>query len=116
MKTLILKIILILTLFTGFSEKKKIVNGEMETFIAIYEGYNDTGFDDTGYNFSYFDKSLESEAEIIFKTVSKEILKKYNLKNDEYIGEKFKVTLEYIYNEKEEVEIPILKLIIREGI
>ncbi len=116
MKTLVLKSILIFVILTGFSVKKGLPNYELETFIATYEGYNDTGFDDTGYNFTYFDKLLEDEVEIIFKTISKELLEKYNLKNDEYIGEKFKVTLEYIYNEKEEIEIPILKLIIREGI
>ncbi len=110
MKILVLKSIFILTFFMSATNKKA-SNLELETLIATYKGYNDVG-----YSFTYYDELLEDEVEFIFEKISEELLKKYNLNDDRYVGKMFEITIEYIYDDKEEIDIPILKSIIKKEI
>ncbi len=110
MKILVLKSIFILTFFMSAVNKKN-SNLELETLITTYEGYNDIG-----YSFTYYDELLEDEVEFIFEKISKELLKKYDLNDDKYVGKKFEITVEYVYDDKEEIDVPILKSIKKEEI
>ncbi|TYP98878.1 hypothetical protein C7447_102196 [Tenacibaculum adriaticum] len=84
MKT-ILQLFLLLT-FVSFTTKKETIQNDPITIEATFDG-----FDEDGFSFSFTNDDDENET-IIFETISSDLLKKYDLKSDELIGEEFELT------------------------
>ncbi|MDY0779566.1 hypothetical protein [Tenacibaculum sp. IB213877] len=108
MRTLILKSIFILFITTGFTINSAIqTTANPITVIATFDGY-----DEFGYNFLFTND--EDEEEIVsFETISAEILKTYNLKDETLKGEQFEITYEYITVEDEDEETTVEKAILK---
>lgn len=107
MKLLILKSIFLIFVATGFTTlKTNNTNSNETTVIATFGGY-----DELGYNFSFINEEEEEEEIITFESISESLLKKYNLKDEAFIGKKFKITytIEISENDEYDTETYILK-------
>lgn len=106
MKLLFLKSIFLIFVATGFTTLKtnNNTNSNKTTVIATFGGY-----DELGYNFSFINE--EEEQVITFESISESLLKKYNLKDEAFIGKKFKITytIEISENDEYDTETYILK-------
>lgn len=86
MKSQIIKSILIIILAFGLQSNSYISNTSMSLkLVAQY-----SGLDDMGYVFSYQEKGTNKT--LTFDEVKDELIEKFDLDNDTYVGEKFEVT------------------------
>ncbi|MFD0991812.1 hypothetical protein [Tenacibaculum geojense] len=107
MKAFIIKSIVILFVTTGFTVNN--LRNQTATIKATFDG-----FDEYGYSFLFTNEDDEEEI-ITFDSVSGDILKKYNLKDESLVGEEFEITYELVTVEDEDEETssdkPVLKSI-----
>ena len=104
MKALIFKSIFILFIATGYTTQKNIQVkfNEPTKVTATFEGY-----DEFGYNFTFINSEEEEEI-LTFEVISEELLSKYNLKEDTYIGGKFEIVYDYQTSEDDEETVTLV--------
>jgi hypothetical protein len=88
MKTKIIVVLCALSLsFISFTT----MDQELQSVVAVYDGYE---YEE--YNFSISSGDDGEEAYIAFSDISTDILKSFDLKSDDLIGETFKMTYQII--------------------
>ncbi|CAM1369579.1 hypothetical protein [Tenacibaculum xiamenense] len=104
MKALLLNSFFILVVIMGLSFKEKApLDNDPIKLEATYKG---TDF--SGYTFGYLDDDDE-EIELTFDDISQELLSKYDLDDEKFIGKKFEIIYSIIISDDEyESEVPVL--------
>lgn len=86
MKSQIIKSILLIVLVLGLQSHSYISSTIKSVKVtAMFDGFNEEG-----YNFSY--ETDDDYVTITFDKVKEDLIKKFDLKGDTYVGEKFEVT------------------------
>ena len=84
----------------GYTPKTDTLQDTLITKEVVYEGYDEDGF------YFLYDNDLEGEY-IVFKTISKEILEKHDLKSEEFFNKDFEITykIKSVGKEDEDLEL-----------
>lgn len=100
----ILNLLLFLCL-VSFKSKGTTAQDSPITIQAIYDNYDI----DNGFSFLHTDESGYEEV-ITFDDISNELLTKYNLQSNEFVGNEFIITYEEETSEEEEIVLTLLTI------
>lgn len=85
------KAIVLLCAVGIFFSSFKTIDQELKTAVVIYDGYE---YEE--YNFTISGTEYGEDSFLFFSVVPEEILKSFNLKSEDLIGESFKITYEVV--------------------
>lgn len=89
----------------SFKSKDTVTQDSPITINVIYDSYDP----DYGYYFSYTDENILDEF-INFDKISNQLVTKYNLKSNEFIGSEFIITYEEETSDEEEIVLTLLTI------